>query len=209
MKTCLSSNRSNQVTSETLLSSPPCSTGIALSRPNLAINILPSHQRMLAIILSLLFSPLVFSADPPITTAELARHLGVSIWRISRGELPDTYKVMLYHVKDGKLTKDYLLGEFTKHGDLLLCTRWLVESASVSVDDGDTIFSTKAALSSRPVFATENKFQGLGIPLLLCYQDPKAANAEEWHRGSLPAAREQDYSKATGGLAIVITKVQP
>jgi hypothetical protein len=152
---------------------------------------------------------MVFPSDQSITTTELARHLGISTWRIPEGELPDSYKVMLHHIKDGKLTKDYLLGQFKKHGDLLICTRWLTESASISVDDGNTIVSTKAALSSRPLFTTDNKFQGLGVPLLLCYRDPLAANIDERHVGAVPAVRSMDYSKAASGLAIVITKLTP
>ena len=209
MKTDIVPNSSARVRSHTLLPSCFRCPAPAFFIPQLAPSILSSYSRVAAITFSLLFSPMVFSSDQPITTEELARHLGISTWRIPEAELPATYKVVLHHVKDGKLTKDYMLGEFKKHGDLLICTRWLAESASVSVDDGNTIVSTKAALSSRPVFATENKFQGLGIPLLLCYRDPAAASVDEWHRGSVAAARLMDYSKVASGLAIVIAKLDP
>lgn len=209
MKTTIGSNSSARVTSETPFQSHLRCSSFGLSLLKLAAPVLPSYRRIITITLSLLFSPLVFSSDQPITTAELARHLGIYAWRIPEAELPDTYKVVLHHLKDGKLTKDYLLGEFTKHGDLLICARWLAESASVSADDGVAIFSAKAALSSKPVFAAENKFQGLGIPLLLCYRDPNAAYVDESHKGSVPAVRSMDYSKAASGLAIVITKSKP
>jgi hypothetical protein len=209
MKTEIVPNRSDRVISHTLLPSRFRCPAPAFLIPKPAPSVLSSYGRIAAITFSLLFSPVVFSADPPITTAELARHLGISTWRIPEGDLPDTYTVILHHLKDGKLTKDYILGKFKKHGDLLICTRWLAESASVSVDDGNTIVSTKAALSSRPIFATENKFQGLGIPLLLCYRDPAAANVDERHKESVAAARSMDYSKVASGLAIVITQSNP
>jgi hypothetical protein len=80
---------------------------------------------------------------------------------------------------------------------------------ALTVDDGNSIFSTKAALSSKPVFATENKFRGLGVPLLLCFCAPDDANVDEWSKGAVAAARAMDYSKAAHGLAIVITKSRP
>jgi hypothetical protein len=167
-------------------------------------------MRIIIIALCALLLPhLAFCSDQEITMTELARHLGISTWRIPADQLPDSFKVTLHHIKNGRLTKDYVLGQFKKHGDLLICTRWLSDSASISVDDGNAIFSTKAALSSRPVFATQNKFQGLGIPLLLCYRDPQAANVDEWHKGATAEARSLDYSKAASGLALVITKSSP
>jgi len=150
-----------------------------------------------------------FSADHAITTSELARHLGVSIWRVPQEKLPDSYKVILYHVKGGKLTKEYLVGEFKKNGDLLICARWLSDSASISADDGVTIIATKAALSNRPVFAAENQFKGVGNPLLLCYEDPASTKVDERHKDPDNPPRTMEYSKAASGLAIVITSSQP
>jgi len=126
-----------------------------------------------------LLSSVGISMAQELTTAELARHLGISSWRIPRYKLPKAYKVTLYHVYDGKLAKELVIGEFQKDGDLLISARWLLASVSISADDGATIISTRAAVSKRPVFTVENKFEGLGIPLLLCYGDEESANTEE------------------------------
>src|ERR1043165_2050692 len=126
----------------------------------------------LALILSLLVSSsAAFSGDQEITTAELARHLGISTWRIPKEKLPDTYAVSLFHVNEGALTKEYRIGEFHKSGDLLICTRRTTAAVCISADDGNTIVSTKAAVTTPPIFTHENKFEALGSPLLLCYGD--------------------------------------
>ena len=158
--------------------------------------------------LSLLAS-IFFSSAQELTTGELARHLGISSWRIPKDKLPESYKVTLYHLNDGKLTKEFIIGEFHKSGDLLICTRWLLASVSISVDDGATIISTRSALSRRPVFTVENKFEGLGTPLLLCYGDEESANIQERHKDRKSDLHSMPYSKAEHGLAVVITALKP
>jgi len=140
-----------------------------------------------------------------LTTAELARHLGISSWRIPKNKLPDSYKLKLYHVYNGKLSKEFVIGEFQKGGDLLICTRWLATAVSISADDGDTIISTRTAVSRKPIFTYDNKFEGLGNPLLLCYGDQESANVEERHKEMKSDAHTMSFAKAEYGLAIVIT----
>lgn len=151
----------------------------------------------------LLFPPAAPCDDQPITTEELARHLGVSTWRIPKAALPETYTVTIHHIKDGKLTKEYLLGKFKRRGDLLICTRWLTEAVSISVDDGVTIASAKAALSNKPVFATDNKFQGVGVPLVLCFSEPFSPAAEGGHPSIVEGSHPSELSKTASGLALV------
>jgi len=154
-------------------------------------------------------SPAPIVSAQEITTAELARHLAISTWRIPKEKLPDSYKVTLYHVSNGKLTREFLIGVFQKGGNLLLCTRWLSASVSISIDDGDTIISTRSAVSRVPIFTYDNKFEGLGIPLLLCYGDQESANIEERHKEEKSGAHRMACSKAEYGLAIVITAAKP
>lgn len=150
---------------------------------------------------------MVSAAEPPMTTAELARHLGISTWRIPQDKLPTTYRVTLYHVRDGALTREYMTGDFTKAGDLLICTRWLSESVSVSVDDGNTLFSAKVVLPSKPVFATANHFTALKSPLLLCSAEPSEGSDVAGHRMPSIAAAPIDYTHVKNGLAIVVSSM--
>jgi len=157
----------------------------------------------------LLFPPDAVCDDQPITTEELARHLGIATWRIPKAALPESYAVTIHHVKGGKLTKEYLIGKFKRRGDLLLCAHWLTESVSISADDGVAIASAKAALSNKPVFAMENKFQGVGIPLILCFSEPLPPAMDAGHAAKAEGAHPSDASSAASGLAVVISKAEP
>ena len=157
------------------------------------------------ILLFSLLPPDAFSSDQEITTAELARHLGISTWRIPKEKLPDVYVVSLYHVSKGSLTKEYRIGEFKKSGNLLICTQRTTASVTISADDGNTIVSTQSAVTIIPVFTVENKFEGLGIPLLLCYGDEEQSpTIEGRHKETKDKAHAMDVAHASHGLAIVI-----
>lgn len=143
------------------------------------------------------------------TTAELARHLGISTWRIPKEMLPPTYKITLYHVRDGALTREYMAGEFVKKGDLLICTRWLSESVSVSVDDGNTLYSAKVVLPRKPVFATANHFIGVKSPLLLCAAESVDGKKDDRFGMLNIASDSMDYTHVKNGLAIVVSTIGP
>jgi hypothetical protein len=60
----------------------------------------------------LLFSFAVWAACPldaqasDITAPELARHLGVSTWRVPESKLPARFTVRLQKIRDGKIDKE-------------------------------------------------------------------------------------------------------
>jgi len=114
-----------------------------------------------------------------------------------------------YHVSKGTLTKEYWIGAFQQEGDLLICTQRLSAAVSILADDGSTIVSTRAAVSTVPIFTVENKFEGVGIPLLLCYGDQESANIEGRHNETKAKAHAMTCAQAEHGLAIVITATKP
>ncbi|MEO6741861.1 MAG: hypothetical protein ABIP20_16570 [Chthoniobacteraceae bacterium] len=164
------------------------------------------HLLFTTILSFLLVSPNGSSSGQDITTAELARHLGISTWRIPKEKLPATYVVLLYHVTNGALTKEYRIGKFTKAGDLLICTQRLSASVSISASDGNTIVAARSAISTIPVFTVDNKFEGVGVPLLLCYGDEnQSPTIEGRHKETTDKARAMNVARVSHGLAIVVT----
>lgn len=162
------------------------------------------HRPLPIVLTLLLLSQVTFSADPEITTTELARHLGISTWRIPKEKLPDSYIVKMYHVSKGTLIKEFVIGEFQNGGALLICAHWTSPSVSMSLDNGTTIISTRGALLRRPVFTVENKFEGLGIPLLLCSGTEDLAGSADRIKNTTSEAHTMALSRADHGLAIVI-----
>ena len=161
------------------------------------------------ILLLVSFIPRTFAEDAALTTTKLARHLGISTWRIPAEQLPASYTLKLYHVRGGTLAKEYLVGAFKNNGALLICARWLSDSVSVSMDDGTTIVSTRTFLPGKPVFTVGNKFAKIGSPLLICFVAPDSAKVAARHQPIPEVATTRDYSQAENGLAIVITASSP
>jgi len=102
-----------------------------------------------------------------------------------------------------------MAGDFVNYGDLLICTRWLAESVSVSADDGNTLFSAKVVLPRKPIFATANHFTALKSPLLLCAAELNDTNDGDPPRMLNIASGPVDYTHVKNGLAIVVSATGP
>jgi len=155
------------------------------------------------------FIPLAFAEDATLTTTDLARHLGISTWRIPAEALPASYTLKLYHVRDGTLAKEYLVGTFKNNGALVICARWLTDSINMSMDDGTTLLSTRTFLPGKPVFTAGNKFTKPGSPLLICFVSPDSAKIAARHQPIPEVVTTRDFTQVENGLAIVITASTP
>ena len=155
-----------------------------------------------------LFAAAFLNADDSISSAELARHLGIYSWRIPRDKLPPFYTLSLRRIQDGRLVGPELIGGgFRRNGDLIICARKTEAGIQLSADDHTMIIATSLTeIPGSPVFLDRCNFTDAGIPFLLIAAQtlPKTVPSQVSVAGHF--ACPKDYTEAKDGFAMTISK---
>ncbi|WP_043583106.1 hypothetical protein [Geminisphaera colitermitum] len=163
---------------------------------------------MKTILLSLLvfsFSPQLMQAASAITADDIARHLGITIWKFDQNTLPPKFSASIVEIKDGKVIGDYVSPAiFSFSGDLVISASDSKEGLRVSMGVPETTVRNLenknigfGACLTRPKFLLDQ-------PILLAGNFRKKVGAE-----TEAVAITNKIEDVASGIALVVREILP